>query len=413
MDDTSRVADSRPHGEGSGVRIFQVNYASSEEFESEYTANLVAGGIFISTDEPVELRECVQVKLVLDFCGEEVRLLGEVVHVVTPELASMGGTVGVAVQLDMPALELRRRLEPLLTAQGISSERPKDDGRRAAPRVEARVPARIQGGDEALEGHTRDLSRVGVMVMVPGRSVPVGEKVQVTLTHPETGETMNVEGTVARETETDGGGSALGIRFDPSEEEREAVESFVEEVQSAEHARRMGGITGDLSSLSAPEIVRMFGTTAERGTLTLRQGQREGIIGFEVGLLRYVRLGTTSGMKALVRLLAWTEGSFEFHARLDPVDQPEPPLPLEAALLDAVRRMDEFGRTDLSHFPADAQPGVQQDAPADDLTKLESAVLDLVRAGLSVGRIVEVIPEPDPEVYCALDVLLDRGVIAF
>ncbi len=395
------------------MRVLQVNYASSEEFESEYTSNLVSGGIFIRTDKQVELRERVSVELVLDFCGEQVGLPGEVVHVVTPEMASMGGTVGVAVQVDMPAAELRRRLEPLLAAQGISAEPPKDDGRRAAPRVEARVPARIEGADEAVEGHTRDLSQVGVMVMVPGRGVPVGEKVQVTLTHPESGETMDVEGTVARETETDGGGSALGIRFDPSEEEREAVESFVEELQSAEYARRMGGITGDLCSLSAPEIVRMFGTTAERGTLTLRQGQREGIIGFEGGLLRYVRLGIMTGMKALLRLLTWTEGSFEFHARLDPIDQPEPPLPLEAALLDAQRRLDEFGRTDRSHLPAEAQPNVRNDAAMDHLTKLESSVLDLVRAGLTVGRIVEVIPEPDPEIYCALDVLLDQDIIAF
>jgi Tfp pilus assembly protein PilZ len=413
MADTRGAAVSLPHGEGSDVRVLQVNYASSEEFEHEYTSNLVSGGIFISTEEPVELRELVHVKLVLDFCGEEVRLPGEVVHVVTPGMASMGGTVGVAVQVDAPAAELRERLEPLLAAQGISAERPVDDGRRAAPRVEARVPALIEGADEALEGHTRDLSQVGVMVMVPGRSLPVGETVQVTLTHPESGETMNIEGKVAREMETDGGGSALGIRFDPSEEEREAVESFVEDVQSAEHARRMGGITGDIASLSATEIVQMFGTTANRGTLTLRQGQREGIIGFEGGLLRYVRLGTTTGMKALLRLLGWTEGSFEFHARLDPVDQPEAPLPLEAALIDAVRRLDEFRGMDLSRFPADAQPSVQEDAPDDDLTKLESAVLDLVRAGLSVGRIIEVIPEPDPEVYCALDLLLDRSLIAF
>jgi hypothetical protein len=335
------------------------------------------------------------------------------VHVVTPELASMGATVGVAIQFELPAPELRARLEPLLAAQGISAERPQDDGRRAAPRVEARVPARIEGGDEDLEGHTRDLSQGGVMVTVPGRGLAVGESVQVTLTHPETGDTMNVEGTVARETETDGGGSDLGICFDPSEEEREAVESFVEELQNAEQTRRMGAVTGDLSALSAPEIVQMFGTTADRGTLTLRQGQREGIIGFEGGLLRYVRLGTTSGMKALLRLLGWTEGSFEFHARLDPVDQPEAPLPLEAALADAVRRLDESRGMDLSRFPADAQPCVQEDAPDDDLTKLESAVLDLVRAGLSVGRIIEVIPEPDPEVYCALDLLLDRSLIAF
>ena len=395
------------------MRVLQVSYDSPEEFASEFKSNLASGGIFIATSEPVALRERVHVKLALGFCGEEVRLPGEVVHVVTPEMAQMGGTVGVAVQVDMPAAVLRKRLEPLLAAQGVSAERPPDDGRRAAPRIEARVPALIEGSDEALEGQTRDLSQVGVMVMVPGRSVPVGEKVNVTLTNPESGEIMNVEGTVARETEIDGGGSALGIHFDPSEEQRDAVESFVEDVQSTEHARRMGGITGDIAALGALETIQMLGATVNRGTLTLCQGQREGILGFEAGLLRYVRLGTTSGMKALLRLLAWTEGSFEFHARLDSVDQPEAPLPLDAVLLDAAHRTDEFGRMDLSRFPADAEPSVQEDAPTEDLTKLEASVLDLVRAGLSVGRIVEVIPEADPEIYCALDLLLDREIIAF
>ena len=44
---------------------------------------------------------------------------------------------------------------------------------------------------------------------------------------------------------------------------------------------------------------------------------------------------------------------------------------------------------------------------------MESSVLCLARAGLTVGRIVEVIPEPDPEIYCALDLLLDQDIIAF
>ena len=41
-----------------------------------------------------------------------------------------------------------------------------------------------------------------------------------------------------------------------------------------------------------------------------------------------------------VRLLTWAAGSFEFHARLDPVEPLEAPLPLDVALLDAARLLD-------------------------------------------------------------------------
>ena len=77
-------------------------------------------------------------------------------------------------------------------------------------------------------------------------------------------------------------------------------------------------------------------------------------------MLRYARLGPTTGMKALVRMLAWKEGVFEFHARLDPVKHPEAPLPLEAAMLDAVRQIDEGNRIDRRRFPLDAKPRVHR-----------------------------------------------------
>ena len=116
-------------------------------------------------------------------------------------------------------------------------------------------------------------------------------------------------------------------------------------------------------------------------------------------------------MKALVRMLVWKEGSFEFHARLDPVPHPEAPLPLEAALLDAVRQIDEGRRIDLRRFPLDAKPRVIE-TPTDLKGKTVEAVLDLSRAGFSVQRILDVIPEPDPEIYAALAQLLDAGAIS-
>jgi hypothetical protein len=49
----------------------------------------------------------------------------------------------------------------------------------------------------------------------------------------------------------------------------------------------------------------------------------------------------------------------------------------------------------------------------EDLSKVEAAVLDLVRAGFTVQRMVDVIPEPDPAIYRALFSLSECGAISF
>jgi hypothetical protein len=189
-------------------------------------------------------------------------------------------------------------------------------------------------------------------------------------------------------------------------------------VQSIEHTRRLGGISGPIEELGPLSLLQMFGSTATQGTLVLTNGDDEGVIGFESQLLRDVRLGASTGMKALVRLLSWQNGSFEFFTRLEHDDISEPPLPLEAALFDAVRQIDEAKRIDRSRLPGGATVVVDDAADEPQLgqpsyCKIESAVLDLSRAGFTIQRIIDVIPEPDLDILRALESLADRGVIRF
>jgi Tfp pilus assembly protein PilZ len=395
--------------------MLKATYARSDAFLREYEANLANGGIFVATEAAFELREKVRVKLVLGFCRREVELDGEVVHRVTREMGSLGGSAGVAISFDEPAAEIRRRLAPLL---GLPPEPPAAPTpahhKPRAPRAPARVAARIEGADEALAGRTRNLSRSGVLVSVPGRGVPVGEKVRVTLTHPTRGEAMDLAGTVVRELGGERGVEALAIRFDAGEQERPAVERFVEGIQSVEHARALGGIAGDVATVGVPRLLQMLGSAAPAGTLSLRRGAEEALVGFEKGMLRFVRFGPASGMKALVRLVGWREGSFEFHARLDPVEAAEAPLPLEGAILDATLMHDECSHPDRRPPAPDAVPSLAPAAPPSagaELGKLERAVLDLVQAGFPVKRILDVIPEPDPAILRALESLIDEGLV--
>jgi len=140
----------------------------------------------------------------------------------------------------------------------------------------------------------------------------------------------------------------------------------------------------------------------------------EGIVGFEGGLLRYARIGSASGMKALARMLTWREGSFDFHAHLDSVHVAEAPLPLEEAIREAVGHVEEGAQIDVNRYPAGARVRVAGGADAAGSgarSKVEEAVLDLARAGFEVRRIVEVIPEPEVDIYRALEALADSGAI--
>ena len=399
------------------LRTLELAFARPEALRHEYETNLANGGVFVATREPFELREKVRVRLVLGFCHKRLELGGEIVHLVSAEMAALGKTPqGVAISFEEPAAKIRQRLAPLLeSVSELPLDPPVAPGQKPrAPRAAARVPARIKGAAEPVAGRTKNLSHTGMLVSVPDCGIPVGERVKITLSHPTSGEAMDVDGTVVREIADEGRVDAVAIRFDPSASRRGEVESFIDGVKNADHASRLGGISGDVAELGVPQLVQMLGSTAPVGTLTVCHGAEEAWLGFERGMLRYVRVGSATGMKALVRLVGWQQGSFEFHARLDPTQTPEPPLPLEGAILDATLMHDELGRPGRLLPPPDAVPRL---APASapsagaDLGKLERAVLDLVQAGFPVRRILDVIPEPDPLILGALDALVEAGLV--
>jgi hypothetical protein len=158
----------------------------------------------------------------------------------------------------------------------------------------------------------------------------------------------------------------------------------------------------------------MFGRSSPSGSLTLSRGHEEAVVGFEDGLLRYARLGAASGPKALVRLLGWDDGTFQFHARIEPLDQLDPPLPLEVALLEATHEFDELARLDVEALPPGATLRFVSEptrASADEAEKVEQAVLELAKAGFTIRRVLDVIPEPDPHVLAAISFLADLGSI--
>lgn len=401
-------------------RRLKLRFEDAGAFRDEYRGNIVQGGAFVRTLEKLSLREAVVVEVELAFCGVIAELDAEVVHCVPPEQAGGPAAAGVAIQFTAPAAELRDRFERYATTrpQRVAAEEGDESAaaareRRRGPRGAARVPARLDATHVSLEGRTRNLSETGVLLSVDGSDLPVGKKVQITLAHPDTGEPFEVAGRVSRRVEAPGTVAAVAIDFEPGEAAA-GFGSFVREVHAAEARRQARGIAGAIEELGMDNLIQMFGKFSRGGTLTAAVGAEEGVLTFEAGCLRSCRIGSLSGTKALARMLSWREGSFEFHAEVDPVAGEGEALPIDAALLEAARQLDERRRIE----PGSLDPGarLRLDASAlaslgGGLSKTEEAVVDLAAAGLTVRRLLDVIPESDAQILEAIRSLADRGLV--
>lgn len=402
--------------------MLAIAFEDLEAFSKEYHENLTKGGLFVPTSLRIELRTRIEVGIELRFCRQSIVLEGDVVHCVPPELASAGAVPGVAVQFDLPPGQLRGIFEKLVgsipapAGHQTEEESAKSLDRRAAPRETVRVGARVcntQG--ERLEGMTRNLSSTGLLFSVAGDSLPIGERVIVTLTNSNSGETLEIPSEVAREVQGEAGDvPALGIHFSPDENSRAKTKAFLRRLRDDEHTRRLGGIKGEIKDMGLASLLQSLGLSSQEGTVTVINGNQEGYIAFSQGSLVATRVGRVTGPKALVRLLAWTQGRFEFYARIDSQIVRDPPVHLEAAVLDAVREIDESRRDRAvlsdQEMSFELAP-VAVHGLAGDLGKIECAIVDLVRVGANVRRLLDVIPEPDMLIHEALAELIGQEIL--
>lgn len=417
-------------------RRLQLRFDDAQAFRREYRQNIVQGGAFVRTRERFSLREAVVVEIELVFAGVTSELDAEVVHCVPPEQA--GDSAGVAIQFLLSAPELRDRFERYVPSGARGSEAldpaareigfepgarealevedgegESKGGRRRRRRGKARVPARLETNHVSLDGRTRDLSESGVLLSVDGNDLPVGKGVRLTLVHPDTGERVEVQGRVARHLEASGTVAAVAIDFEPGSPAT-ALSGFVRDVQALEARRRARGISGAIEELGMGNLLQMFGQFSRGGTLTAASGAEEGVVAFERGRLRYCRLGSLAGTKALARLLSWEQGHFEFHAEVDALPEEGTPLSLEAALLEAARQLDEMRRLEPGNLDPSARLRLDTEALAghrEPLSKTEEAVVDLAAAGLSIRRLLDVIPESDAQILEAIRTLAGRGLV--
>jgi Tfp pilus assembly protein PilZ len=451
------------------TRRLRLTLPDARALRDEYQRNMARGGAFVPTAESFELREIVEVELHLLSSGASLVEEAEVVQCLGPEQAVSAGVQGVAVQFLGEPGELRARMKTLLgSAEGGESAAVETDharlgapalggvaalgrdeplagfdpsvrdlapeaetepspggpdasddplatvsDRRKAPRAPVRLRARLRGGHVTLEGLTRDLSADGVLISVDATELPVGQAVRLELSNAISGERLEVAGTISRHLHSEGAPVAVAVRFDVEAVGAGRLAAFVAGVKEAETERILGGISGVIEELGLPNLLQMLCKSSPAGTLNVACGSEEGVVAFEKGLLRYVRLAGLRGGKALVRMLSWQTGTFAFHAQVESLEQEDAPVSVDAALLDAMRRLDEAKRGDFAAPRPSATFQVDREALAGEssASKTEEAVLDLAAAGFTLRRILDVIPESDAEILSALHSLEERGIL--
>ena len=337
-------------------RVLRITFTSREDLECEYRANLVNGGLFIPGQFDLLYGEPVIVLVDLPFVPGAIDLEGCVVQNVPMEFEENGGRAGVALEIEDSLESIRHSLEEQL-CEGLQGECDAGVGNRVEPRSVAEVRARICiDGVAELVGRTRNLSLAGVLVAIDADHPPIGADVEVAIMHPTSGEDRSMPGVVVRhELDSNGKPCAIGVKFLVAEEDAQETIAYLSRVKASEHARRLGGISGSISTLGVSDLVASFGLCIPSGRFTLMRGGEIGTIAIHQGVMCSVQIGAAFGIEALVRMLSWEDGNFEFHAMTQaPSDDSEWSMPIEVSLLEAARFLDEDRRDRQARLPREA-----------------------------------------------------------
>jgi len=413
----------------------QIRFESPDSLREEFEKNIANRGIFVATEETFEVRQSVDIEIVLAYADDArvaLSLVGEVVHCIPVEMVASGAVAGVAIQFDHSASQLREAFEPFLErAPGpavdptVDTEGPQ---RRASQRGAVRVPVRVMPTmSPPFEATSRDLSATGILLTVKRVALPVGEIVRTCLWHPSGEPSIEIDGKVVRQVRNKSGRiAAVAVAFDRNQSADPRVCDVIDALRHAGHRSRLGGISGSIVDLGLANMLQMFGSSAPQGTLVVERDGEQGWIAFAGGQFLGAELGAAIGHDALVSMLDWGDGRFHFEASVDQkLAETTPSSSLEGVVLKAMCALDEMRRVgDDAEDEEAREPAIsidetttfrvdleQEEISRSSLGKLEEAVLELARAGMPIGKLKSIIPEPPGEIQGALEGLVESGVL--
>jgi type IV pilus assembly protein PilZ len=209
----------------------KIEYKSFDQFYKEYTKDISNGGIFIKTDKVLKSQEVVEISLYLPDRDSPIKVIGEIVHVIEPELADAHGwESGMGVHFVDFEKEARQQIEDYV-AKHYKDPSLRIPDRRAHPRVSIRLRVKFPSLEVLQQDYSNDISRGGIFIQTQ-KPRAVGDRFVITLVHPVSGEELELKGEVVRVTREDakapGSVSGMGIRFlELDKEKHRSIEKFL------------------------------------------------------------------------------------------------------------------------------------------------------------------------------------------
>ncbi len=187
--------------------------------------------------------------------------------------------------------------------------------------------------------------------------------------------------------------------------------SQLDEHQTAERNQ----MAGELSEVSVPELLELFGTSKQSAVLELVSPEGSGFVTLAAG--RVVdcgidRLADAPVTKTIMRLLGWSKGSFSVQAHRKPksgrLNRPVPEL-----LVDGLFKLDELAvlRQSLPEEGTELVLARPLTPPLGALDEQELDILQQAHNHGSVQRILDACPRTDLEVVKGLLALVDAGYL--
>jgi hypothetical protein len=79
-------------------------------------------------------------------------------------------------------------------------------------------------------------------------------------------------------------------------------------------------LSGTLATSNLTEILRVIVDAKQTGYLKVKEGEQEGCLAVENGIILHARAGSDTGLHALFQFVGWREARFDFHERPMPAD---------------------------------------------------------------------------------------------
>ncbi len=175
-------------------------------------------------------------------------------------------------------------------------------------------------------------------------------------------------------------------------------------------------MSGSIEEIPLPDLIQLLSTSRKSGVLVVRSDNAVGRLFLRKGQIYFANLEsplTVGSRKAIVRMLSWTQGSFE----LEPPDE-SPVLEeledsTEALLMDGMRQLDEY-RVQLEKLPS-LFAALTVPKPLDpklrDLAPEELDVFQVALAVNTVGAVFDQSPLSDLMIAEKLRALLEKGYL--